>query len=152
VLGTRMRRGGRWQRGDDMSNWRELPAGRELDALVAEKVMGWKYRQSSPDPKKHFCREYGNDAGWWLKPSMTPGAKHWACATCSPPPAYSTDIAAAWEVTEKLAEDFMLVYAVAHAGWRARFEHAEGWWKGEAYADTAPLAICRAALAALEPA
>ena len=68
-----------------------LEAGRELDALVAEKVMGWKYSQNAPEGC--FCKSVGNDKGWW----KYPGLKGWACGPCSDlPPHYSTDIAAAW--------------------------------------------------------
>ena len=134
----------------------ELSAGRELDALIAEKVMGWEYAQSSPDPAKYFCKEYGNNAGWWYRPSMTPGVKHWGCATCSPPPEYSTDIAAAWEVVEKLAPDlYVTIEDERHNSER----FVSCWFRGDlwdnpnaeylAQAGTVPLAICRAALKAV---
>ncbi len=84
-----------------------LEAGRDLDALVAEKVMG---------------------------------------ETCLfTAPAYSTDIAAAWQVVDKLhALSFYL--EVGSAGWMARFANISA---TEASAATAPLAICLAALKAV---
>lgn len=71
---------------------------RELDALVAERVMGTVW-----DDKR--CRV----CGWPIVPSSEPGC--WA-SNCSMRPLperradehrpYSTDIAAAWEVVEKM--------------------------------------------------
>jgi len=77
-----------------------------IDVEVAKRVMGWKYRQSSPAPKRWFCKQYGNNAGWWKRPDY----EGWSCASCSPPPAYSTDLSAAWDVV-------MRVQAL-HEGWR----------------------------------
>ncbi len=67
------------------------------------------------------------------------------------PMPYSTDIAAAWEeVVERMAE-----FKVEKPGdwsdqvrWRAVLRIEYGGPMAEAYADTAPLAICRAALKA----
>ena len=97
----------------------EMPAGRELDALVAEKVMGWDHY-----PSKHEIV-----------------------------PAYSTDIAAAWEVVEKMrSDDWWAQIAQDNTDiWDAKL------WRGEpdrwfptmetyGNAPTAPLAICRATL------
>lgn len=89
-----------------------IPAGRELDALVAEKVMGIG--------KLEFDAYYG------------------------PQHRYSTDIAAAWEVVEKLAKPLKVV-------WTGKV------WVCEVFgepcsqeAGTAPLAICRAALKVMD--
>jgi len=59
------------------------------------------------------------------------------------PPArrYSTDIAAAWEVVEEL--DLSMYPLACTVGWRFEFDRNEG-----AEAETAPLAICLAALKA----
>ena len=100
-----------------------LKAGRELDALVAEKVMGLP----------------GAAVGGWYNPNLLDG-----------PPPYSTDIAAAWEVVEKLLE----------LGWHVDIE--DGWCvivyggrDGKAdsemeVGETAPEAICLAALEAVK--
>lgn len=75
-----------------------MKPGRELDALVAKNVMGWKYSQVSPDTKKFYCLISGNNKGWWKAPDW----KGWGCASCGEEPhEYSTDISAAWEVVEK---------------------------------------------------
>ena len=61
-----------------------MKAGRELDALVAEKVMGWTWDgKTAWSPTGSRLWMVRKDPYWWL-------------------PYYSTDIAAAWEVVEKL--------------------------------------------------
>lgn len=128
-----------------------LEAGRELDSLVHRRVMELPV---VPD-------------AWGLP--MQPG-DHWTSdphgtytgtptTTGSPIPAYSTDIAAAWEVVEKLRERRIFLSVDAH--WD-RFDvdaaigpslvvAADFWERAFATADTAPLAICRAALRATTP-
>lgn len=117
----------------------KLDAGRELDALIAEKVMGWTWDEStawSPSGGRNSRTGRPDDPWWWL-------------------PHYSTDIAAAWEVFEKIP---MTIYA-PHASLAAgEYENVDQ-WVAEARlpskesisesADTAPLAICLAALKAL---
>ena len=103
-------------------NYDEMPAGREMDALVAEKVMA--------DP---------------------PG-QVW-------PRAYSTDIATAWEVAEKMRQ----IHAQVSLIGTPPVGKYEGWsmivWKEKPNLETpfsvkislkAPLAICRAALKAVD--
>jgi hypothetical protein len=106
----------------------DLAAGRELDAEVATHVFGW--------------RDCEWDGWSWLG-TLPDGTERW------PIPAYSTEISAAWQVL---------------AGWSVTLAHAEGlrwhcrlmrctregeWQNGEGHADTAPMAICKAALAAV---
>jgi len=121
-----------------MSN---MPAGRELDTLVAERVMGW-----SP-PRKP-------DQYTWQAPSGWRGGVEQI-------PAYSTSIAAAWEVVDKLAESGKLccltIDKLGFPGeeWRVFFQWDVSDDRMEMpYADapTAPHAICLAALAAVEAA
>jgi hypothetical protein len=92
----------------------DLPAGRALDAEIAEKVMGYDI-------------------------------------SFSPLPHYSTDIAAAWLVVEQMREmgywpkvSYLVDWDTV-AKWHVDFLVSPN----TAYqtADTAPLAICRAALA-----
>jgi hypothetical protein len=92
-------------------------AGRELDALVAEKVMG---------------RDMTRPAGFKHPIGM---------------PHYSTDIAAAWEVVERLR-------AAGH-WFDLRDIRGNGYWASfgqemSAEGKTASLAICLAALKALD--
>jgi len=63
-----------------------VKAGRELDALVAEKVMGWRRVNLS-------CMDSTIDG--WLPPILGQGVD---------PPHYSTNIAATWEVVEKMKD------------------------------------------------
>ena len=63
-----------------------MQAGRELDALVAERVMGWKYLPAGAHPNLH-SEAWTNDDG--------------ASAVFDPPP-YSTSIQDAWQVVEKM--------------------------------------------------
>ena len=115
-----------------------LPAGQELDALVAEKVVGlipgkdWH----SPCFDVMFCDR--------------------------PCPPYSTSIAAAWAVVDKVWKTlplcthgtyrFMLNRREPYGEYVCEFApDADGDWTTHAtgQADTAPLAICRAALKAV---
>lgn len=103
-----------------------MRAGPELNALVAERVMGWGIRR--------------NAFGYWLGPG-TINANTW-----SP----SSDMSAVWEVVSKLRESHHLQLKTEDEGWAAKFglvdptdfqDMAE--WS---YDTTAPLVICRAAL------
>jgi hypothetical protein len=110
----------------------------ELDALVAEKVMGLNVGRD-PRDKRYVVFRDGNDLP----------VKEWDSL-----PPYSTDISASWAVVEKmrthsLPEDPAAVFVVEvdkdgfWAGWR---------WHEMVYtgykAKTAPHAICLAALKA----
>ena len=123
----------------------ELPAGRELDALVAEKVMGW---------------DITNPSIWWGNREVSGPFPDCDCTShreATTIPEFSTGIAAAWEVVEKLKGQLTL-----------QGPHSVGFNEGESYpnhwtagftdkawddirgeANTAPLAICRAALKAV---
>lgn len=128
---------------------RELTAGRELDALVAKKVMGWREVITGV-----YCISGAagvppeNADGWWKTI-----------------PRYSTDIAAAWEVVEKLrgpnddefgGGEFWKFLDCSEAGWRAELflDLGDGadapalLAAGVGYA--LPEAICLAALKAVE--
>lgn len=110
-----------------------LKAGPELNALVAEKVMGL--------PVKQFAD------GTWLQDDGS---------AIEP---YSTDIAAAWEVVKRtrntVGQGFAVIECSSYeigwwiAGW---FDWREGPYEHEksARAETAPFAICKAALKAVE--
>ena len=114
---------------------------REIDAQVAEKVMGWKViddgedRDDYPIVTWHEGSEYQPDRYLFWAGEDVDGVE-W-----SP----STDIAAAWEVAEKLTA-------------KLRYKIAIETYEGEVYtikpcgvsAITAPMAICLAALKAME--
>jgi len=123
----------------------DLPAGRALDALVAEKVMGWVWAKNT----HHASGATSYDlilkdevySGLIVleKPDIEADYKG---------PEFSTDLAAAWRVVEHAPGLFHVL------------QYKEGWlvtiynpktsemWQGDA--PTAPLAICRAALQAVE--
>jgi hypothetical protein len=96
-----------------------MKSGRELDLIVAEKVMGLT-----------TMPERGCEGPWYFTENR------W-CAL----PFYSQNISAAWEVVEKMKEDFC-ISLIKDLGYSADF----GGWLSDA--DTAPHAICLAALKA----
>ena len=99
-----------------------MKPGPELDALVAEKVMG-----------------LGND--WCLHVGVHP-----PCGSPCPID-YSTDIAAAWQVVEKIGNASLVNHASGGA-WHVEFELKGGSLPYDT-GDTAPHAICLAALKAV---
>jgi len=157
-----------------------MPAGREMDALVAEKVMEWQrirnwHGQPIADGWVGFW-----DGEWivWIERPLSDEEDQ------SKPWQPSTDIAAAWKVVEKV--DLMIipiaVYSSAAAWDEPKILPIKIWWAAlrtfsdpsiylpiEEYdkewegwvnlidqsitldmvAETAPLAICRAALLAV---
>jgi hypothetical protein len=95
----------------------KMEAGREMDALVAEKIFN----------------------GQWLYKNIPENL-----------PKFSASISAAWEVVERLIKHnpLSLDYLVDEnnvLGWQANFRMGYN----VAFAPTAPLAICRAALLAV---
>ena len=132
---------------------------RELDAEVAEKVMGTTLRFECDTYKIGYCdgvnkvrcgacgqRGHGNCYGNGV------GAIMLKCADNCPSPSYSEDISAAFLVVEKMRErgfQFELI-RFCDDQWRARFCDRTYVIDGVAASvDSAPEAICRAALAAL---
>ncbi len=123
-----------------------MEPGRELDALIAEKVMGIE-----PWPIQNPC--------WGVKAFKAKFVPYGQEAKPCEAPSYSTDIAAAWKVVEKLQEynpfweedgwlSFQLSPAVGvnSKEWYANFgDSTTG-----AYGKTAPHAICLAALEAVQ--
>jgi len=128
-----------------------LPAGREMDALVAEKVMKW-YPRTQAEYKNSFPLTSGT-----LDAPME--YLEWSMLLLKP---YSTSISAAWNMLEK-AQDLldchaMLISTEISVGWLVQLcgcrsdgskDYGVADMKGTATALTAPLAICRAALKAM---
>lgn len=121
-----------------------MVAGRELDARVAEKVMAWTRSMTQ-------YGEFLRDAEHGVAPLFG--------VIRGNLPFYSTDIAAAWSVVEELTRpglQFMSDFMVQRNGQRRYFAQflAEGLTDGLhnewIEAETMPLAICCAALAAVE--
>jgi hypothetical protein len=153
-----------------------MEAGAELDALVAERVMGWKrggandHTRPAHRPSKDFpgtvLGDFGGKGPHDYLESPGPAGRIYFCGCPSSAdlPAYSTSIADAWEVVEKLriAVAFLKHYnyetRTYESAWWAKPLIADGEEEGhtdseiwfeegdEASAATAPLAIARAAL------
>jgi hypothetical protein len=118
-----------WPRGDKpMSEVYAVKAGRELDALVAEKVMGWKPVQihSATD-----C--YDDEHG---------------ISKCLEFHQFSTDIACAWQVVEKLEVNFLFDIDNWNDQWKCTVLERGNNRSWTAREKTFPLAICLAALKA----
>lgn len=141
----------------------KMPAGREMDALVAEKVMGHAICEHS---RTKSTAQSSGIAMCGVRECK--GELHYEYL-----PRYSTDIAAAWEVVEKLQrDDFTVVVSANHSsnyqacmifkGFAASYGPADAFLylgKTEEMSvafgekppvrvaeETVPLSICRAAL------
>ena len=108
-------------------------AGKEIDRLIAEKVMNWSsIEEDSTEGKRGYK---------WLKSDGVRG-----CYT----PAFSTGIAEAWQIVEELTKKgrrFQLEVKFIQEDDRS-MEVVKAVFDGKfaGIADSAPLAICRAAL------
>jgi hypothetical protein len=118
----------------------ELQAGRELDRLVHERVWAQCAHRNrrkavcSQGPTE-VCEDCGEDA-WWGEKSV---------------PWYSANMTNAWRVVEHMRTQgwlFTLADSSEPGQWYARFHRLNR--LNAAVRETAPLAICRAALAATE--
>lgn len=126
----------------------DLVAGPELDALVAEKVMGWT-RHYPIQEEDGGASDFDSD--WFEDPKGNP----------SDVPNYSEDIAAAWAVVEKMrplnvdltnharAERWCCVFFDRDGGSDGFIPELKGRFQEYTVAAAAPLAICRAALKAV---
>lgn len=115
-----------------------MPAGREMDALVAEKIFGLKTYW-----REEVVRERGitNRQETAVIKTLCVVSR---TALFVQAYYYSTNIAAAWEVVERnRGEAFTLLKSPIHGGYFASFVHKD---EESVFAHTAPLAICRAAL------
>ena len=106
-----------------------MPAGKEMDQLIYDKI----FRESFFG--EHPTHLIPDDFDFVNLPN------------------YSTDISAAWEVVERLAEhDAMEIYLLRQAdGCRICKKWCCYSFFEESLADTAPLAICRCALKYVTP-
>jgi hypothetical protein len=121
----------------------ELPAGRELDALVAEKVMGWVEvrKQSIANAMgQHVMDDYvGQPSIGVTQPVLVPR--------------YSLMIQEAWKVADHLRSRSQFVAVISGMGpqgvqpWICKINRDGGFL--EERADTAAVAICLAALKAV---
>jgi hypothetical protein len=127
--------------------------GRELDALVAERVMGYRWRRFEYPPVG-VSFKYGRAWTWLSREGAGFDVEGGETRYIENVPHYSFDIAAAWSVLEKLRLD----------GWDLTFgsNARDGWWivattgrrpdrddVVEAAAEMFALTVCRAALIAV---
>lgn len=153
-----------------MTDFDSMPAGAEMDRAVAERVMGWgtgwcdrrwytnhSYHDSwhqEEAPSREACRftpvEYYRVYG---KEGYSDGAMEVEVGEWHP----STNIAHAWEVVERLVATSHHIALDAwdneHSGDGRYFccVTMPDWHDtGDKAADSMPLAICRAALAAIQ--
>ena len=119
-----------------------MEAGGELDEIVATRMMGWQRQDETPEGR--CCPKNGHD---WISPD----GERWRCHACGWSfPSYSTEIAPAWEVVEKLWTErwiWFKIHPSSDEGWQVNIEINNR--SVPVIADTAPLAICRAALLAI---
>jgi hypothetical protein len=111
-----------------------IAPGRELDAFVAEKVMGWtRHRRMDGDDVDYDFN--------WVPPQFKGDVAYWRLL-----PHYSTEIRDAWEVVKESNAMFELYSNPIRKTWTARFK---GPFEGSVTVETAPHAICVAALRAI---
>jgi hypothetical protein len=124
-------------------------AGPDLDIMVAKHVLGERIGHYDSDQGVHYFIE-----------------SHGLVRDIPP---FSTDLAAAWKVVEHLRDAGFLVRVVEHPESERRLEEPRLTWnerqheclveqsvrgvrrRANAHANTVPLAICRAALAIIQP-
>lgn len=125
-----------------------MKPGPELDALVAEKVMGWERAQAR-------CRECSSLAERWI---WKKNGQYVADASGECRYSPSSSIREAWEVVEHMSKTTKEYWTIEYfsTGALVVFDYEGGrdlpWVAGEhrASEDTAPHAICLAALKAVD--
>ncbi len=131
---------------EDIEN---MPAGREMDALVAEKVMGWKWLIGVANLGSGPKYRYLDEPHVWNPPRVEWDGKtempinHPCINTEWEYPEYSADIAAAWEVVEKLRELYR------SKAFKEYFDAQSPWHWCFLRTDVFCLQVCRAALLAV---
>lgn len=117
----------------------DLSPGRELDAAVASRVMGWldvKFQPIANAFGEKVLDEFaGHPPQDLLKNAIVPK--------------YSTDIRFAWEVLEKLKSFSLFAALISAKGQPWVCKVNKDTLFVEERADAAPLAICKAALKAV---
>jgi hypothetical protein len=133
-----------------MMDINEMQAGREMDVKIAE-LMGWIWITEDDDQPDQIPYLIDPDEDSYLVYYPKVAEKFPAVYPSQGLPPFSTDIAAAWLVVEKFLDqhDFDLNNLMDNDGeWMATIKPLNSDEYVMAKADTAPLAICRAALLA----
>jgi hypothetical protein len=129
----------------------KLEAGPALDALVAGKVLGRQVVKAATLESLGFAEARGEKPSVFPPKCITMGIKEDdnVFSDGRPVPAYSSDIAAAWEILGKVQE-VGSIQNFGGFGWRCEIHTTiPGHHDSAGEADTAPLAICRACLKAV---
>ena len=126
-----------------------MNAGRELDALVAEKVMGWREVRCNVGGNI----PYGEPDDDWNRDARADPAHGFTGIPRvhrEEVPDYSTSIAEAWLVVEKLSGQFAVNLSCTSqpVRWLCEFSRSENVWFN-AHGRTPAEAICLAALKAI---
>jgi hypothetical protein len=144
-----------------MTDFNHLPAGRELDKLIAQKIFGQTLEQQCSSFQSGRCDGtrrvrcgscggtghgncYGRSGGFRLGGEVDVPCER----ACDGTPSYSERLEDAWEVVEKLAQprpDGFALYRRGFDTWQAKF-----FCEVSAVGPTPALAICRSALLAVE--
>lgn len=124
---------------------RDRQAGLETDNAMAVHVMGWYWQHDGLGNMAWFAHDEPVETGWGEG-----GVGYYKRREFHP----STDIIAAWVVLEEFTwpDFYVSVRRTDNGGWRCDIEVDRARGRGpncREVADTAPLAICRAALAAV---
>lgn len=120
----------------------KMSAGREMDILIAERVMGWEMETDQAKLKRlsQFVA-HPLERTWWRSPQ---GVWH------REPPRYSSDIGSAWQVVATMIQKANALFLFQNSGeTKAAFGDPDaadnGYMKGKDAAEV----ICKAALAAI---
>jgi len=145
---------------------RDVEEIRKIDELIAEHLMGWTWwvlPSSSFWEGKKFLSKTGRFNGGWC--AAEPCIDMSVDTSIHGPklPEYSTDISAAWGIVEKLWKEFNIEFTINKDNPNSDKQyqiiiHATKTWNCDSCGsyhnnkeiieeDTAPMAICRAALA-----
>lgn len=128
-----------------------MKPGRELDAIVAEKVFGDTWMQQHLDRVKQYDHEIEIAKQKNIATAALLNRGWEQCMAEIKWKYYSADIAAVWQVVEYMRQTLQFSLGIDD-------ENGDGWWcifesgsrHYEGYGQTAPHAICLAALKAVE--
>lgn len=131
-----------------MTDVDSMPAGRDLDEMIALGVFGWEREGWHPSHPER---------GTMLVPGFTDPMRNW-CAQWDEHgrpdwlPKYSDDIALAWDVVMRLRDRGWTIWVGPSAdngpGWDVQAKKKTNFHE-RTTAETVPLAICRAAVKAV---
>ena len=131
----------------------QLSAGNETNALIAEMIFSWTrltdsewelFKTVEAQMRGILTAQDDRFVVCWMR---SPEGWIW------PPRQYSTDIAESWRIVEKLcvAGWHCEITSEVIDGYEVRFDRLSRVEYTQATAESAPLAICRAALKTLNP-